>query len=148
VSFSVDFRVSAGCAAPDGTAVDVGLADAEFDSRRESMAAVCQSVRLTADLTMHVPRNTAGNLDSGAEDVVTGIDDVAGVEAVDVTGLEPRLNDLRIDATVTVDVTVDDAEPETAAREVLADGFGVECVDRVQVQRADADQNQVVQEYG
>lgn len=137
-----------GCVAPDGTAVDVGPADAEFDSRRESMAAICQSVRLEADLTMHVPRNTAGNLDSGAEDVVTGIDDVAGVEAVDVTGLEPRLNDLRIDATVTVDVTVDDADPEAAGREVLADGFGVERVERVQVERANAEQNQVVQEYG
>lgn len=137
-----------GCVAPDGTAVDVGLADAEFDSRRESMAAVCQPVRIQADLTMNVPRNTAGNLDSGAEDVVTGIDDVASVEAVDVTGLEPRLNDLRIDATVTVDVTVDDADPERAGREALANGFGVERVDRVQVERADADQNQAVHEYG
>lgn len=97
---------------------------------------------------MHVPRNTAGNLDSGAEDIVTGIDEVAGVDAVDVTGLEPRLNDLRIDATVTVDVNVDVAEPETAGREVLANGFGVECVDRVHVERADAERTSVVQEYG
>lgn len=112
------------------------------------MATACQQVRLVADLTMHVPRNTAGNLDSGAEDVVTGIDGVTDVEAVDVTNLEPRLNDLRIDATVTVEVAVDDTEPEVAGREVLADGFGVECVDRVEAERAPGDSARQFQEYG
>lgn len=112
------------------------------------MAAVCQPVRLVADLTMHVPRNTAGNLDSGAEDVVTRIDGVTDVEAVDVTNLEPRLNDLRIDATVTLDVAVDDAEPEAAGETMLADGFGVERVDRVQVDRTGPERSQPVHEPG
>jgi len=31
------------------------------------MATTCQAVRVVADVTMHVPRNDSGDLDSGAE---------------------------------------------------------------------------------
>ncbi|WP_232701924.1 hypothetical protein [Halobacterium wangiae] len=104
------------------------------------MATTSQSVRVVADLTMHVPRNDSGDLDSGAEGVVARIAAVRSVEAVDVTNLRPRLNDLQVDATVTVTLDVEDAPGvETAGQSVLADGFGVETVENVRRERAGAD---------
>jgi hypothetical protein len=96
------------------------------------MATTSQSVRVVADLTMHVPRNDSGDLDSGAEGVVSRVAAVRSVESVDVTNLRPRLNDLQVDATVTVTLDVEDApNAETAGRSALADGFGIEAVENV-----------------
>jgi hypothetical protein len=147
--------------APDGLPVDAGnAAGTEFDSRREPMAAACQQVRLVADLTMNVPRDAAGDLECGAESLLTGIDGVDAVDAVDVTNLQPRLNDLQIEATVTVAVDVaesaegrradtDAAEPRAeAASAVLADGFGVAAVDAAQIDHSTAGADTPVQEYG
>ena len=129
--------------------MDAGLAGTEFDSRRESMATASQQVRLVADLTMHVPRDTAGDLEYGAASVVEGVDLVTSVEAVDVTDLRPRLNDLQIDATVTVTVeTPADEDSEAAARGALADGFGVDAVERVRVDHAQGGAETPVLEHG
>lgn len=111
------------------------------------MATTCQSVRVVADLTMHVPRNDSGDLDSGAEGVVARIGTVRSVEAVDVTNLRPRLNDLQVDATVTVTLDVEDApNAETAGHRALIDGFGVESVENVR--RDDAGTDPPLQEVG
>lgn len=139
--------VSAGCRSRQP--VDAGLAGTEFDSRRELMATASQQVRLVADLTMHVPRDTAGDLECGAASVVEGVDIVDSVEAVDVTDLRPRLNDLQIDATVTVTVeTPADEDSEAAARGALADGFGVDAVERVRVDHAQGGAETPVLEHG
>jgi len=129
--------------------VDAGLAGAEFDSRREPMATASQRVRLVADLTMHVPRDAAGDLECGARTVLDRVDAVAGVEAVDVTDLRPRLNDLQIDATVTVAVdAAGDADGETAGRAALADGFGIDAVEGVRVAHARGGAETPVREHG
>ncbi|MFB6269500.1 MAG: hypothetical protein ABEH83_06125 [Halobacterium sp.] len=115
------------------------------------MAAACQVVRFDADLTMHVPRDAAGDLECGAESVLAGVDAVERVDSVEVTGLTPRLNDLEIEATVTVAVDVAgaaDVAPVDAASDALADGFGVAAVDVARVDHADAGADAPVQEYG
>jgi hypothetical protein len=113
------------------------------------MAAACQTVRVTADLTMQVPRNATGDLEQGVTNLVRGVDAVARVEAVDVTGLTPRLNDLQVEAEVTVAATLEDApDVETAARTALRDGFGIEAVTDTHRERAAAGAGERVQEYG
>lgn len=130
-----------------------GPVPAEFDSRRERMATASQLVRVTADLTMQVPRNATGDLAQGVTNVVRGVDAVAHVDEVDVTDLRPRLNDLRVDATVAVEMTVEDApDVERASRDAFGDGFGIEAVESVDAERgadrATADTGERVQEYG
>lgn len=117
------------------------------------MATTSQLVRVTADLTMQVPRNATGDLSQGVTNVVRGVDAVATVDAVDVTDLRPRLNDLRVDATVAVEMAVEDApDVARAGRDALGDGFGIEAVESVDVERgadrAPADAGERVQEYG
>jgi len=113
------------------------------------MAAASQTVRVVADLTMHVSRNATGDLEAGAESVVARIDAVESVDGVDVTDLQPRLNDLQVEATVEATLDVDDApDTEAATREVLADGFGVDSVDDLQLDRAVVPPGEPVQEVG
>jgi hypothetical protein len=117
------------------------------------MATASQLVRVTADLTMQVPRNATGDLAQGVTNVVRGVDAVANVDDVDVTDLRPRLNDLRVDATVAVEMTVEDApDVERASRDAFGDGFGIEAVESVDAERgadrATADTGERVQEYG
>lgn len=124
------------------------------------MAAACQQVRLVADLTMNVPRDAAGDLECGAERLLTGIDAVDDVDSVDVTNLTPRLNDLQVEATVAVAVAVDEpasggdaaavvAEPGVdAASDALADGFGVAAVDDARIDRSNGGADTPVQEFG
>lgn len=119
------------------------------------MAAACQTVRVTADLTMQVPRNATGDLESGVENVVRGVDSVADVADVDVSGLRPRLNDVQVDATVEVAMHLEDAPGAAdASRAALEDGFGIEDVENVRADRADradhaaAESGDPVQEYG
>ena len=113
------------------------------------MATASQAVRVTADLTMQVPRNATGDLVQGVTNVVRGVDAVAGVDDVDVTSLRPRLNDLRVEATVTVEMTVEDAPAvERAGGDALGGGFGIEAVEHVETDRAAADAADRAQEYG
>jgi hypothetical protein len=113
------------------------------------MAAACQTVRVTADLTMHVSRNATGNLEEGAERVVDGVDCVTDVVSVDVTDLRPRLNDLEIEATVEVAANLEDApDVEVAGRDALAEAFGVQRVESLDLEHARATAGDPVQEYG
>jgi len=113
------------------------------------MATASQTVRVTADLTMQVPRNATGDLAQGVTNVVRGVDAVARVDEVDVTNLRPRLNDLRVDATVAVEMTVEDApDVERAGTTALGDGFGIEAVENVERDHAAADSTERVKEYG
>lgn len=114
------------------------------------MAPVCQLVRCEADLTMHVPRDAAGDLECGAESLLDGVEAVDSVAAVDVTNLTPRLNDLEIEATVTVavDVAGGPDAPVAAASDALDDGFGVASVDGVRADHTNAGADTPVQEYG
>ncbi len=113
------------------------------------MATASQPVRLVADLTMHVPRDAAGDLECGAASVLDGVDAVTEVEAVDVTDLRPRLNDLQVDATVALAVDAPaDEDGEEAARDALADGFGIDAVERVRVDHAQGGAETPVLEHG
>ncbi|WP_082224543.1 hypothetical protein [Halolamina rubra] len=72
------------------------------------------------DCTVSVPRNAAGDLETGVRDRLGGADGVDAVEEVDLQGIRPGLNDLTV--TVSASLVVDDGA-ETAAR--LEDRFGV-----------------------
>lgn len=88
------------------------------------MSVQLREVGVTADLTVDVPRDAGGDLPAGVRTVLARVEAVEAVEAVDVTGLTPRLNDVRTDVTAELRVT---AEPEAASvREALDDGFGVQ----------------------
>jgi hypothetical protein len=81
-------------------------------------------VGATADLTVNVPRDAAGDLEAGVTKVLRRTDAVDTVERVDVTGLTPRLNDLQAEVTAEVRLAVEERDRQ-AARDALADGFGV-----------------------
>lgn len=88
------------------------------------MAVQIQEVGVRADLTVEVPRDAAGDLEAGVRRVLARTDAVDGIEAVEVTGLTPRLNDLRAEVTAEVALALDRPDPG-AARQALDDGFGV-----------------------
>lgn len=85
-------------------------------------------VGVAADLRVLVPRDAAGDLPAGVATVVGRVDAVDDVAGVDVVGLTPRLNDLRVEARVEATVAVDPPDEETVGA-ALAEGFGVEVVD-------------------
>jgi hypothetical protein len=88
------------------------------------MSIQLMEVGATADLTVNVPRDAAGDLEAGVTKVLARVEQIDTVEAVDVTGLTPRLNDLQAEVTVEVTLALERDDPE-AVREALADGFGV-----------------------
>jgi hypothetical protein len=77
-----------------------------------------------ADLTVLVTRDADGDLTDGVRARLDDVDVVAGVERVDVGGLRPSLNDLRVDVTASLRVRGPPDDPEAVAA-ALADGFGV-----------------------
>lgn len=85
-----------------------------------------RSVSVTADLTIAVSRDADGTLAEGARARLAGTEAVRSVEAFDVTGVSPGLNDVEVDAAATVDVAVPADEDEAvAARRRMEDAFGV-----------------------
>lgn len=70
--------------------------------------------------TVSVPRNAAGDLETGVRDKLGGADGVDAVDDVDLQGIRPGLNDLTV--TVSASLSVDDAA-DVAAR--LEERFGV-----------------------
>jgi hypothetical protein len=92
----------------------------------------------TADLEVHVPRGDDGTLQDGIADVLDRNTAVARTEVVDISGVTPTLNDLRVDAEVRLSVRLDDAvEDERAAvRDAVADQFGVRTVNAVETDRS------------
>ncbi|PSP78195.1 hypothetical protein BRC81_09175 [Halobacteriales archaeon QS_1_68_20] len=92
------------------------------------MAATVHRVGVTADLTIDVPRNDQGDLVAGARAALARVDAVDGVDDVEVTGLTPRLNDLRADVQADLTLALERANADDA-RQALADGFGVDVAD-------------------
>lgn len=76
------------------------------------------------DCTVSVPRNAAGDLETGVRNRLTGADGVDTVEEVDLQGIRPGLNDLTV--TVSASLQVED-EVDLGAR--LEDRFGVQEVE-------------------
>lgn len=85
---------------PDGTAV-----------RRQPVGVTC---------TVSVPRNAAGDLETGVRDKLGGAESVDAVDDVDLQGIRPGLNDLTV--TVSASLAVDDAADVAAC---LEKRFGV-----------------------
>ncbi|SFG59392.1 hypothetical protein SAMN04488063_2525 [Halopelagius inordinatus] len=85
-----------------------------------------------ASLTVLVTRDVDGDLSDGVRERLAAIDSVDAVESVEICGLRPALNDLRVDvdAELLVDVPPDDAERASAS---LSDGFGVKTVESVRL---------------
>jgi len=73
------------------------------------------------DCTVSVPRNAAGDLESGVRTRLEGVDGVVGVEAVDLDGIRPGLNDLTVE--VSVELRAEGVD-DLASR--LEDRFGVQ----------------------
>ena len=92
----------------------------------------------TADLEVSVPRGDDGTLRDGVTTVLGRSGAVDRAEVVDVNGVTPTLNDLRVDASVRVSVHVDETvEDERAAvRDAVADEFGVHAVTAVETDRS------------
>lgn len=79
-------------------------------------------------MRLHVSRNASGTLLDGIEALLTRVDAVRTVEEMHVSTVAPRLNDMAVEATVTM--TVETGDDDSAAVEaLLADGFGVQTVD-------------------
>lgn len=76
------------------------------------------------DCTVSVPRNAAGDLETGVRDRLRGADGVEDVEAIDLRGIRPGLNDLTV--TVSASLQVDDAVDVDAR---LEERFGVQEVE-------------------
>ena len=96
------------------------------------------TIDATADLEVHVPRGDDGTLQDGIAAVLGRSAAVDRTEVVDISGVTPTLNDLRVDASVRLHVRVDDSvEDERAAvRETVADQFGVRAVTAVETDRS------------
>jgi hypothetical protein len=92
----------------------------------------------TADLELEVPRGGSGSLQDGIVTVLGRSANVDPTEIVDVSDVTPRLNDLRVDASVHLRVHLDESvEDERAAvRNAVADQFGVRAVTAVETDRS------------
>jgi len=83
-----------------------------------------ETVEVTAEIDLWVPRDTMGDLESGVRAVVADVD---GVETADVTGVTdvtPRSTDIRVTAAVWLVIADHTPEPD-AVRQTLEDGFAV-----------------------
>jgi hypothetical protein len=102
------------------------------------MAVQVQSVDALATLTVWLRRGETETATEGVRSVLDAVDAVTALDDVEVTGVRPLANELRLDADValTVRVAASCDDSEVAARERLADGFGVTDVATL---RVDAD---------
>ena len=108
------------------------------------------TLRFEAALQVQVPRDAGGTLEDGVAAMVGRIDEIEAVDAVDLQGMVPRLNDVAVDATVEGRIRVDpgDEDPRTAVMAVLAAGFGVDTVEQCTVRRIADDSGTAALEYG
>ena len=89
---------------------------------------------VTAELELRVPRD-GETLERDAETVLERVDGVAAADVDRLTGVTPTLNDLQVG--VAVRLRFDERPADAAAaRETLADGFGVSDVTGVEVTEA------------
>ena len=83
-----------------------------------------ETVEVTAETELWVPRDTMGDLESGVRGVVADVEGVATAEVTGVTDVTPRSTDIRVSATVWL--VIDEHAPDPAAvKETLEDGFAV-----------------------
>lgn len=87
----------------------------------------------TAVLAVRVPRDEVGTLESGVATRLDRIEPVQSIESLDVTGVNPRMNDVRTEVNVRVSLAVDRPDPG-AVRRAFEREVGVE-VDRVVLDR-------------
>jgi len=85
--------------------------------------------RLAADaqLTVRVSRAAPGDLAAGVRRRLERLGAVEAVEAIELRGIEPDLNDLAVD--VEARLRLADGESEPAVADRLAEGFGVDVED-------------------
>ena len=76
--------------------------------------------RVEADVTLRIPRDSERSLHDEARERLAETAVVERVDSFDVTGVRPRLNDLRVHASVTVDCA-----STTEPRQALAEAVGV-----------------------
>jgi len=92
------------------------------------------TVEVSTDISLRVPRGTAGDLPSGVADVLDAIDAVRAVTVERVTSVRPTCTDIRVDADVALVCAVpEDADAESATEQRLVDGFGVTGVNELSV---------------
>ena len=83
-----------------------------------------ETVEVTAETELWVPRGTMGDLESGVRGVVVDVEGVETAEVTGVTDVTPRSTDIRVTATVWF--VLDAHAPDPAAvEETLEDGFAV-----------------------
>lgn len=92
------------------------------------------TIDATADLELHVPRGGDGSLQDGITTVVCRSAAVDRTEIVEITGVTPTLNDLRVTVSVRLRVKAEecDEDPDTVSATV-ADQFGVQSVEDCEV---------------
>jgi hypothetical protein len=75
-------------------------------------------------MTVHVARDAPGDLLDGVHARLDAVDCVAGVDALDVRGVTPSLNDLRVAVRADLRLRGEGGDPERDAARLEA-GFGV-----------------------
>jgi hypothetical protein len=96
------------------------MAQAQPDA--DSQPASDRETRVRADVRLLVARDAPGDVVAGARAVLDRADAVTAVEDLQVTGMRPGLNDLRVEASVTLRLAGRPADPAAT----LTDGFGVD----------------------
>ncbi|MFB6267144.1 MAG: hypothetical protein ABEI31_05760 [Halodesulfurarchaeum sp.] len=100
--------------------------------------------RFEAELHVQVPRNSDGDLEAAVRAQVERVDQVVEVEAIQLHGLQPRLNDLAVEATVQGSLQPNEAYPgPEAVAEVLSAGFGIAAVEECRLPRDTRDLTRV-----
>ncbi len=97
------------------------------------------TVDVSADVSLRVPRGEAGNLESGVRDVLANADGVTDATVDGVTSVRPTWTDVRVDADVRLAVAVDadESDRSAAVSARLADGFGITGVNDLSVDGGD-----------
>lgn len=84
------------------------------------------TVDASADVSLRVPRGGSEDLEAGVAGVLSDADGVEAVDVDRVTSVRPTWTDIRVDADVTLALSVAEDEDATAAAdELLRDAFGV-----------------------
>jgi hypothetical protein len=85
-----------------------------------------RSVQVRATLEVLVTRNARGDLTDGVHDRLRKVAVVDTVEHVEISGLTPGLNDLRVEATADLRLSPATTDADAATLEaLLEEGFGV-----------------------
>jgi hypothetical protein len=98
------------------------MAQAQPDA--DSQPASDREMRVRADVRLLVARDAPGDIVDGARALLGRVDAVTAVEDLRITGMRPGLNDLRVEAAVTLRLAGHPADPAAT----LIDGFGVDRV--------------------